>query len=275
MSGLVMPGEVLCDLQRGGLRLLQAEGGFRFGTDSVLLADFAAVRKNELVADMGTGSGVIPLLICAREESCSVDAVELHPETAERARRSVALNGLTHRIRIHTADVRDAARVLGFERYPLVVSNPPYVQPGEGLTSPDAGRALARGGEGVCPIEDWTAACAALLKNGGRLCFVFPAEGLLRLCDAMRRSRVEPKRLRFVAAGAEKSPSLLLLEGRKQGRPGLRVLPALITHTPEGGFSEEMMRIYGEPEEIALSRGTLAWYNDSTRLWRKTEQRET
>ena len=243
---LIRPGERLDDLQRAGLRILQRQDGFRFGTDAVLLADFAAAKRGERVCDMGTGTGVLPLLIAARSEETTFDAFEIQPEVADMASRSVRLNGLSGRIRVHNADCRDASSCIGHEVCHLVVTNPPYTARGAGLVSPAQTRALARSGE-ECSLEEWMAACGRVLRNGGRLCCVFPAARLLQLCDAMRSARVEPKRLRLVAAHADSAPKLLLLEGIKGGRPGLHVLTMLLTHTPGGGFSQEMRRIYGEP----------------------------
>ena len=246
MDCALRAGERIYDLQRGGLRIIQADAGFRFGTDSVLLADFCRPRRGERVADMGTGDGVIPLLLAGRAPDLAIDAFEIRPEAADRARRNAALNGLSARITVHTGDVLRAAETIGRERVKLAVSNPPYLQPGEGLTSPDPDRAYARGGEGACGIAAWTEACARVLQNGGRLCMVFPAFGLARLLRAYESAGVAPKRLRLVAPRPEKAPKLMLLEGIKGGGEGLRILPTLFTHREDGGFSEEMLRIYGE-----------------------------
>ena len=245
-------GECLHDLQRGGLFIIQPEKGFRFCTDSVLLADFCRPRKGDRVADMGTGSGVIPLLLSARAPGLSIDAFEISEPAADRARRSAGLNGLSGTIRIHAADLRDAPGIIGRESVTLVVTNPPYLQPGEGLVSPDPERALARGGAASCAIEGWTAACAAVLKNGGRFAAVFPAAGFLRLCDAMRRAEIEPKRARFVSSGPDRPPKLFLIGGVKRGGKGLSFLPGLFTHEADGSFSAEMRRIYGEEPEPSI-----------------------
>ena len=241
----LLPGERLCDLQRNGLRIIQREDGFRFGTDAVLLADFAVARRGERVCDMGTGTGVLPLLMAARSEETTFDAFELQPEMAEMARRSVRLNGMEARIRIHAADCREAAARIGHEVCRLIVTNPPYTRAGAGLVSPERSRALSRS-DSDCPIDEWMAACARVLQNGGRLCCVFPAPRFLQLCDAMRASRVEPKRVRFVAARASAPPKLVLVEGLKGGRPGLHVLPLLATRDERGELTDEMRRIYGE-----------------------------
>lgn len=240
-------GERIDDLQRDGLRIIQRSDGFRFGTDAVLLADFAGVKKGEHVADMGTGTGVLPLLLSARAQDTTFDAFEIQSDVADMAQRSVQLNGLQARIRIHREDCRDAARIIGHEYCHLVVSNPPYTKGGAGLVSPEKTRALSRS-DSDCPIEEWIAACARVLKNGGRLCCVFPAPRFLELCDAMRAARVEPKRVRFVVAREDASPKLVLVEGLKGGRPSLHVQPMLVTHDAQGNFTQEMRRIYGEKD---------------------------
>ena len=244
----LQPDETLDDLQRAGLRIIQKRRGFRFCTDSVLLADFCAAGDAELIADMGTGTGVIPLLIAGRTARTRLEGFEIQEEIAAMAKRSVTLCGLEDRIRIHAADIRKAAQLIGYERMDTVVTNPPYLQKGEGLTSPDRMRALSRGGAGAMPAEEWIAACGRILKNGGRLCISFPADRLVRLFEAMRACRIEPKRIRFVASGRNKAAKLVLAEGKKQGGEGLTVLPTLITHDESGSYTEEMRRIYGEAD---------------------------
>ena len=245
MNVEVKPGERIDDLQRGGLRIIQRENGFRFGTDAVLLADFAAVKRGERVCDMGTGTGVLPLLLSARAEETTFDAFEVQPDVADMAKRSVALTGLEKRICVHLADCREASAVIGHETVQLVVTNPPYTALGAGLVSPETTRAISRS-DSDCPLADWMTACARVLQNGGRLCAIFPAPRLLELCDAMRGAKVEPKRVRFIVSKPESAPKLVLIEGKKRGRPGLHLLPMLITHTADGGFTDEMRRIYGE-----------------------------
>ena len=245
MNVELKPGERIDDLQRGGLRIIQRENGFRFGTDAVLLADFAAVKRGERICDMGTGTGVLPLLLSARAEETTFDAFEVQPDVADMAKRSVALNGLEKRICVHLADCREASAVIGHETVQLVVTNPPYTALGAGLVSPETTRAISRS-DSDCPLADWMTACARVLQNGGRLCAIFPAPRLLELCDAMRGAKVEPKRVRFIVSKPESAPKLVLIEGKKRGRPGLHLLPMLITHTADGGFTDEMRRIYGE-----------------------------
>ena len=258
---LIREGERLDDLQRGGLRIIQRKEGFRFGTDAVLLADFCSAKKGERVCDMGTGTGVLPLLISARAENTTFDAFEIQPDVADMASRSVRINGLQGRIRIHCADCREAAKTIGHEVCDLVVTNPPYTAAGAGLISPERTRALSRS-DADCSLEEWIAASARVLRNGGRLCCVFPAPRFLQLCDAMRAARVEPKRVRFVAARAEFAPKLVLTEGLKGGRPGLHIAPLLITHTQAAvlrrrcaGFTANWTRSERKPRAVCAVAG--------------------
>lgn len=241
-------GERIDDLQRGGLRIIQSVHGFRFGTDAVLLADYCAGRTGKLSADMGTGTGVLSLLIAARNPEVSFEAVELSPVMADMARRSVRLNGLESRIRVHTVDVRQAYEAIGIEKMDSVVTNPPYHPEGTGLTSPDKEIAMARGGDNSCPIEEWMYACGRVLKNGGHLFLIYPAARLLMATQAMQKYRIEPKRIRLVAARVQDPPKLAMIEGIKGSRPGLQLLPVLFTHREDGTYTEEMRRIYGETE---------------------------
>ncbi len=235
--------ERLDDLQRNGLRIIQNSSAFRFGMDAVLLADFTRLRPRERVADLGTGTGILPLLLSQKEESCSFEAVELQPEMADMARRSVALNGLENRIRVHTTDMRNAWVILGRESMNAVVCNPPYGKRGGTLTSETETILLSRHETG-CTIEDVCAACAAILQTHGRLSIVFPPQRMLELCDALRKSRLEPKRVRMVCAHADKPPYLVMVEAMKNARPQLLWMPPLIVYHPDGTETEEIRRIY-------------------------------
>ena len=159
--------ERIDDLQRGGLRVIQRADAFRFGTDAVLLADFAAPRRHDRVCDLGTGTGIIPLLLYARENTISADAVEIQPDMADMAARSMAMNGLNEKIRVLPGDLRSIRTLLPHARYDLVTCNPPYGKAGGTLLNPDASKRLARHEES-CAIEDVACAAAWLLQNGGR-----------------------------------------------------------------------------------------------------------
>ncbi|MCL2544918.1 MAG: tRNA1(Val) (adenine(37)-N6)-methyltransferase [Clostridia bacterium] len=238
-------GERLDDLQRGGLHILQKVRGFRFGTDAVLLAHFAGVRPGDRVVDLGAGTGILPLLMSARCPSATFTAIELQAEMADMAARSVALNRLGERIAVREADLRDAPSLLGHGRTDLVVCNPPYSPLGAALANGDPARALARHEVG-CTLAQVIESAGKLLRNGGRLAMVFPAQRLLELLDAQRAARVEPKRVRLVHQRVEDPPKLALVEGVKLAQPALHWLPPLILCDADGAYTAEARRVYGE-----------------------------
>lgn len=236
--------ERIDDLQRGGLRVIQRADAFRFGTDAVLLADFAAPRRHDRVCDLGTGTGIIPLLLYARENTISADAVEIQPDMADMAARSMAMNGLNEKIRVLPGDLRSIRTRLPHARYDLVTCNPPYGKAGGTLLNPDASKRLARHEES-CAIEDVACAAAWLLQNGGRLCCVFPAARMIELSDAMRKYRMAPKRIRMVHSRVEKAAHLCLMEGMLDARPGLIIEPPLVIYDENNAYTPELRRIYG------------------------------
>lgn len=241
---MMYPNERIDDLQRGGLRVIQRADAFRFGTDAVLLADFAAPRRHDRVCDLGTGTGIIPLLLYARENTISADAVEIQPDMADMAVRSMAMNGLSEKIRVQPGDLRQIRTLLPHARYDLVTCNPPYGKAGGTLLNPDASKRLARHEES-CAIEDVACAAAWLLQNGGRLCCVFPAARMIELSDAMRKYRMAPKRIRMVHSRVEKAAHLCLMEGMLDARPGLIIEPPLVIYDENNAYTPELRRIYG------------------------------
>ena len=238
------PGERLDDLQLDGLKLIQRPDAFRFGTDSVLLADFAAPRKDERAADLGCGTGAIALLMAGHQPRMSVDAVELQPDIADMARRSVALNRLEDRVRVVCADMREVWRQLGAGRHSLAVCNPPYGRSGGARESARETLRLARH-EGDLTPADVARSAARLLKNGGRFCAIYPAPRAYELMRAMDEAGIAPKRVRTVHGVEGRAPKFVLLEGVKQGGEGLHWLPPLVLRREDGSFTDEWHRIYG------------------------------
>lgn len=243
MEQKLLPGERIDDLQLNDLHIIQSEHGFRFGMDAVILSDFARVRPREHVVDMGTGTGILPILMSAQRSDASFSAFEVQPEMADMAARSVALNGLEERIRIYAQDMREAARTIGYGCAHLVTCNPPYGKQGSTLKNNSESVTIARH-EDATTIDEWAAACSAVLRNMGRLCMVFPAQRLLELTDAYRRARIEPKRIRMVYAKVDRAPYLVLLEGMKNAKPGLLWMPPLVVYHQDGTETAEIDRIY-------------------------------
>ena len=240
---VLLPGERLDDLQCQGLKIIQRRDAFRFGTDSVLLADFAAPRKRDVAVDLGCGTGAIALLMAGHQPNLRVDAVELQIEIADMAKRSVALNGLEARVRVHCLDMREAWRALGAGKYSLAVCNPPYGRSGATLESQNEAKRIARH-EGDLTPADLAKSAAMLLKNGGRFCAVYPAPRAYELMRAMDGAGIAPKRVRTVHGVAGRAPKFVLLEGVKGGGEGLHWLTPLVLRNEDGTFTEEWHRIY-------------------------------
>jgi tRNA1Val (adenine37-N6)-methyltransferase len=238
------PPESLDTLHAGGVKILQPQSGYRFSLDPLLLCAFADIPARARVADLGTGSGVILLLLAKAGKGRKFVGVERQAELADRAMRSVALNGLEERIRIVCADVRELPVELAAGSFAAVVSNPPYRKPAAGRVAPGAERGAARF-ELAGGLTDFLRAAAFLLDNGGRFTIIYLAERLAELCDEMRTYRLEPKRLRTVHSRAGEPAKLVLVEGRKNARPGLTVeAPLIVSRAGKGrDYTEEMEKL--------------------------------
>lgn len=229
-------------LWKGGPEFAQSKN-FRFGTDSVLLGNFIGLSGAKYGIDLGCASGVISLLLLARSEKLHMTGVELDSEAASLARENMAHNHLETRSQIVNDDLREYRKLFRSGSFDIVVSNPPYFSLSAGVVSPDSRRAAARG-EVTCTMDDLCAAAEYLCRWDGKVAFVHRAERLAELFTAMKNHGIEPKRLRLVAHTAEAVPSLILVEGRRGGNPGLKIEPLLMLKTPEGEDTEEIKKIY-------------------------------
>lgn len=245
MSVDLKPGERLDDLQCRGMKLIQRPDAFRFGTDSVLLADFAAPRKGDIAVDLGCGTGAVALLMAGHRPGLRAAAVEIQPEIADMARRSVALNGLEDRVRVLEADMREAWRTLGAGAFSLAVCNPPYGRSGAALESQSESVRIARHEGGLTPGEVARSA-AILLKTGGRFCVIYPAPRAYEMMRAMDEAGIAPKRVRTVHGVEGRAPKFVLLGGVKGGGEGLHWLEPLVLRNADGSFSGEWHRIYDQ-----------------------------
>ena len=226
----------------GRLRIRQHRHGYRFSIDAVLLADFARPRPGDTVLDLGTGCGVIPMILACRHPRIRIRGVEIQPELAELAAANVDLNGLSGRVEVVHADMREVAASPGAGPVDLVVSNPPYRSPHSGRINPDEQRARARH-EISITLPELLHAAGRLLKNGGRFATIYPPERLAELLRLMQRERIEPKRLRTVHSGRSTDAKLALVEGLKLGRPGVTVHAPLVLYEDGGGYTAEAERI--------------------------------
>ena len=229
-------------LWKNGPEFAQSEH-FRFGTDSVLLGNFVNLAHAKRAVDLGCASGVISLLMLTREPALRVTGVEIHREAAALAEKNIRHNNLQERCNILCGDLRNYRQIFKAGAYDVVVSNPPYFPVERGEVSPDRDRAVARG-ELMCTLDDICAAAGWLCRWDGRFALVHRPDRLPEVFDSMQKAGIEPKRLRLVSHFASSVPSLVLVEGRRGGKPGLTMEPLLVLKNPDGSDSDEIERIY-------------------------------
>lgn len=241
---LVLPNERVDDLQRSGRRIIQDPKRFCFGMDAVLLSGFAAAEKGERAVDLGTGTGIIPILMEAKTEGAHFTGLEIQPESADMARRSVALNGCGEKIEIVTGDLREASKILGSGCFDVVTSNPPYMSASHGLVNPDSAKAIARH-EILCSLEDVVREASRLLRTGGRFYMVHRPFRLVEIFRLMTQYKLEPKRMQLIYPFRDREPNMVLIEGARGGGPMLKVEKPLIIYESPGVYTQEVREIYG------------------------------
>lgn len=236
--------ERMDDLERSGCRILQKKKGFCFGMDAVLLSGFAQVREGEKVIDLGTGTGILPILLEAKTPGSHFTGLEIQADMADMASRSVRLNRQEAKVSIVNGDIREASRLFGKASFDVAVSNPPYMNDSHGLKNPDLPKAVARH-EVLCTLEDVVREAALLVKPGGRFYMVHRPRRLAEIMVTLKGHGLEPKRIRFVHPYREREANMVLLESVRGGKPMLKVEPPLIVHKPSGEYMEEIRTVYG------------------------------
>ena len=253
-------GERAVDLQRSNLWIIQDPGRFCFGVDAVLLSAFCEIRAGERCLDMGTGTGILPLLLSAKTDAAELVGLEIQPESVDMARRSVEMNvelqaaadretagssrKVAGRVRIEQGDIREASAQFGRSRFDVVTCNPPYMIGGHGIVNPADAKAIARH-EVLCTLEDVAREAAAVLVPGGRLYMVHRPFRLAELMATMQRHGLESKRLRMVHPQVDREPNLVLVACVRGGKSGLTVEKPLILADESGETSEEVKKLYG------------------------------
>lgn len=243
MMNKLREGERLDDLQINGYEIIQSPGRFCFGMDAVLLSAFASVKKKEKALDLGTGTGILPILLEAKNEGKYYAGLEIQEESADMARRSVEYNRLDEKVHIVTGDIKEAAKIFGNASFEVVTANPPYMIGEHGLKNENEALYIARH-EALCTLDDILRESAKVLKVKGRFYMVHRPFRLPEIMAKMCQYGLEPKRMRLVHPYVDKEPNMVLIEGRKGGNPRMQVEPPLIVYEKGGSYTEKLLRIY-------------------------------
>ena len=237
------PDERLDDLQRNGYKIIQNPNKFCFGIDAVLLSGFADIKKGSRVLDLGTGTGILPILLAAKTEAKSFEGLEIQEERADMARRSVAYNGLQELIHITTGNIAEASSLFGCSSFDAVVTNPPYMNDKHGLKNPDMAKAIARH-EILCSLEDVVRESSRVLQPKKSLFMVHRPFRLAEIFQTLQKHHMEPKRMRLIHPYLKKEPNMVLIEAVKDGNPMIKIEPPLIVYKSPGVYTKEILELY-------------------------------
>lgn len=241
---LLKENERVDDLQRNHYKIIQNPGLFCFGMDAVLLSGFAGADEGDRVLDLGTGTGIIPLLMEAKTKASHLTGLEIQAESADMASRSVKMNGLEDKITIVTGDIKEAVRLFGAASFDVVTCNPPYMTEHHGILNPGEPKAIARH-ELLCTLEDVISQSARLLKPGGNFFMVHRPFRLAEIIVLLREYKLEPKRMQMVHPFVDKEPNMVLIEANRGGKPRIKVEKPLIVYKEPGVYHDEIYDIYG------------------------------
>lgn len=251
---LLREGERLDDLQIKGYEIIQHPGRFCFGMDAVLLSSFVKIKKSERALDLGTGTGILPILLEAKTAGEHYTGLEIQEESADMARRSVELNGLDSKIEIVTGDIKEAAARFGAASFEVITTNPPYMIGDHGLRNSSEALYIARH-EVCCTLKDILRESSKILKVKGRFYMVHRPFRLPEILTEMCAFGIEPKRMRLVYPFVDKEPNMVLIEGAKGGNPRMKVEAPLIVYETEGKYTDEVMRIHHSWEMKSNGKG--------------------
>ena len=237
MTTKLYPGERLDDLQLDGYEIIQNPERFCFGIDAVLLSDFIRVKKDETVLDLGTGTGILPILMAAKTSGSHFTGLEIQAESADMARRSVIHNRLEDKIDIVTGDIKEAAEILGPAFFDVIVTNPPYMLDQHGLKNPQDAKAIARH-EILCTLDDILRESGKMLRESkGRFYMIHKPFRLAEIMVKMNQYKIEPKRLQFIHPYVDKEPTMVMIEAIKGGKSRVTVEPPVIMYKKVQGKS--------------------------------------
>jgi len=235
--------ERIDDLHRNGYKLIQNPNFFCFGVDTVLLSDFCKIKIGDKVLDLGTGNGVLPILLSAKSKNAHFTGLEIQEESADMATRSVRLNSLEDMISIQKGDIKNLTSIFKHASFDVIVSNPPYMEPCGGILSMDSPKAIARH-EVLCNLNDIISGASKMLRFAGRFYIVHKPHRVADILTTLRTHSMEAKTMRFVQSYDEKDPNMMLIEATRGGKSMCKVLPPLIIYKENGTYTDEVNKIY-------------------------------
>lgn len=236
--------ERIDELHIKGYQIIQSQERFCFGMDAVLLSDFVKGKSGAKILDMGTGTGIIPILLEAKEKGEQFFALEIQKESVEMARRSVQLNGLQDKIQVIEGDIKEASKFMKASSFDIVTCNPPYMNSQHGITNPDIPKAIARH-EILCTLEDVVREGAKLTKQRGSFYLIHRPFRLAEIMGMLLKYKLEPKRMRLVYPYIDKEPNMVMIQAVKGGNSRIQIESPLIVYEKNGTYTEEIYKIYG------------------------------
>jgi len=246
---LLKENEVIDDLEYKNLKIIQNNNGFKFGIDSVLLSDFAKnIKNNANVLDLGTGTGIVSILLCGKTNLKKIIGVEIQKNVSDMAKRSIALNKLEDRAEIINEDIRNISKIFPANSFDAIVTNPPYKKKNTGLMSQDKTQLISRH-EVMCNIEDIAKVASKMLNSNCSIYMVHRPDRLIDIIEIFRKYELEPKILRFVYPKVNKEPNLILIKATKGGKQFLKLEKPLIVYNDDGTYTDEIFEIYGKKGE--------------------------
>lgn len=238
--------ERIDDLEFKNLKVIQNKNGFCFGMDAVLLSDFAKnIKRNATVLDLGTGTGIIPILLCGKTELKKVVGVEIQEEVAKMAKKSILLNNLENRFEILNCNIKELNKIYENQTFDVIVTNPPYKKQDSGMINENKRKLISRH-EITANLEDFIKISKDLLKDKGELYMVHRPERLVDVFELMRKYKIEPKELKMVCPNKNKEPNLVLIKGVKNAKPFLKVEKNLYVYDTENNYTKEILEIYNK-----------------------------
>jgi tRNA1Val (adenine37-N6)-methyltransferase len=244
MSIELKENERIEDLQCKGLKIIQNKKWFCFGMDAVLLTNYCDIKNNSTIVDLGTGTGIIPILLSGKRGYAKAYAIEIQEEVAEMARRSVELNNLQDKIEILNIDLKDVLNYIQPNSIDAVISNPPYKLNNSGIVNPSDKKAISRH-EIMCTLEDVISKAATLLKQYGRFYMIHRPDRLADIMCLLRKYKLEPKQIRFIHPRINEKPNMILIRASKNGNPELKFDPPLYIYGEDGEYTKSVYDIYG------------------------------